>query len=224
MRERYAAGAKAREAELCCPMSCGLRTNLEAFLAWAASLDPRALSFPTAPEAYRFLGEGKSAANLKQMRAALSLAYKHWDLKNPFTTIDPPTNRNPRTIFRDVREICSLQLSAVLAEKLLPFVTLCGAWHSQALRLFRRNKHVRRSVSAQNSLTVSYFTPWCIASPNSSSSCPRCIQDTHPPVGVCGCFRSRRREAPYIEFQCMTVFRIIERSFGTSLGEAIKTR
>jgi len=36
-----------------------------AFLACAAaaSLDPRALSFPTAPEAYRFLGEGKSAPN-----------------------------------------------------------------------------------------------------------------------------------------------------------------
>jgi hypothetical protein len=45
-----------------------------AFLAWAAAagLDPRVLSFPTAPEAYRFLGEGKSAASLKQIRAALS--------------------------------------------------------------------------------------------------------------------------------------------------------
>ena len=68
-----------------------------AFLAWAAaaSLDPRALSFPTAPEAYRFLGEGKSAASLKQIRAALSFAYKHWDAKNPFAKIDPPlvTNR-----------------------------------------------------------------------------------------------------------------------------------
>jgi hypothetical protein len=43
-----------------------------AFLAWAAAagLDPRVLSFPTAPEAYRFLGEGKSAASLKQIRAA----------------------------------------------------------------------------------------------------------------------------------------------------------
>jgi hypothetical protein len=50
-----------------------------AFLAWAAAanLDPRALSFPTAPEAYRFLGEGKNAASLKQIRAALSFAYKH---------------------------------------------------------------------------------------------------------------------------------------------------
>ena len=63
-----------------------------AFLAWAAaaSLDPRVLSFPTAPEAYRFLGEGKSAASLKQIRAALSFAYKHWDAKNTFAKIDPP--------------------------------------------------------------------------------------------------------------------------------------
>jgi hypothetical protein len=35
-------------------------------------------------EAYRFLGEAKNAASLKQIRAALSFAYKHWDLKNPF--------------------------------------------------------------------------------------------------------------------------------------------
>jgi pimeloyl-ACP methyl ester carboxylesterase len=60
------------------------------FLAWAAaaSLDPRALSFPTALEGYRFLGEGKNAASLKQIRAALSFAYKHWDLKNPFAKIE----------------------------------------------------------------------------------------------------------------------------------------
>ena len=62
------------------------------FFAWAAaaSFDPRALSFPTALEAYRFLGEGKNAASLKQIRAALSFAYKHWDLKNPFGKIEPP--------------------------------------------------------------------------------------------------------------------------------------
>ena len=49
------------------------------FLAWAAasSLDPRALSFPTALEAYSFLGEGKNAASLKQIRPAISFAYKH---------------------------------------------------------------------------------------------------------------------------------------------------
>jgi hypothetical protein len=65
------------------------------FLAWAAaaSLDPRALSFPTAPEAYRFLGEGKNAATLKQCRAALSFAYRHWNLINPFAKIDPPIQK-----------------------------------------------------------------------------------------------------------------------------------
>jgi hypothetical protein len=44
----------------------------------------------TALEAYRFLGDGKNAASLKQIRAALSFAYKHWDLKNPFAKIEPP--------------------------------------------------------------------------------------------------------------------------------------
>jgi hypothetical protein len=28
-----------------------------------------------------FLGEGKNSASLKQIRAALSFAHKHWDLK-----------------------------------------------------------------------------------------------------------------------------------------------
>jgi hypothetical protein len=48
------------------------------FLAWAAasSFDPRSLPFPTALEAYRFLGDGKNSASLKQIRAALSFAYK----------------------------------------------------------------------------------------------------------------------------------------------------
>jgi hypothetical protein len=56
------------------------------FLAWAAAagFDPRSLPFPTALDAYRFLGDGKNAVSLKQIRAALSFAYKHWDLKNPF--------------------------------------------------------------------------------------------------------------------------------------------
>jgi hypothetical protein len=45
----------------------------------------------TALETYRFLGEGKDVASLKQIRAALSLAYKHWDLKNPFAKIEPPS-------------------------------------------------------------------------------------------------------------------------------------
>jgi monoamine oxidase len=39
-------------------------------------------------KAYRFLGEGKNAASLKQIRAALSFACRHWDLKNPFAKIE----------------------------------------------------------------------------------------------------------------------------------------
>jgi len=80
------------------------------FLAWAAaaSLDPRSLSFPAASEAYRFLGEGKNAASLKQIRAALSFAYKHWDLKNPFTKIDPPIHKEPQIrylLLADIRRL-----------------------------------------------------------------------------------------------------------------------
>jgi integrase len=81
-----------------------------AFLAWAAaaSFDPRSLSFPTALETYGFLGEGKNAASLKQIRAALSFAYKHWDLKNPFATIDPPLHKEPKIrylLLADIRRL-----------------------------------------------------------------------------------------------------------------------
>ena len=51
--------------------------------------DPRSLPFPTAVEAYRFLGEGGGAA--------LSFAYKHWDIKNRFAKIEPPLTRSPRS-------------------------------------------------------------------------------------------------------------------------------
>ena len=81
------------------------------FLAWtaAASFDPRSLPFPTALEAYRFLGDGKNAASLKQIRAALSFAYKHWDLKNPFAKIEPPLQKEPRstTCFLPISVVCS---------------------------------------------------------------------------------------------------------------------
>jgi site-specific recombinase XerD len=79
----------------------------KAFLAWAASwsVDPRALSFPTALEAYRFLGEGKNAASLKQIRAALSFAYKHWDMKNPFAKIDPPLHKEPQVRYLLLAEV-----------------------------------------------------------------------------------------------------------------------
>ena len=80
------------------------------FLAWAAaaSFDPRSLPFPTALEAYRFLGEGKNAASLKQIRAALSFAYKHWDLKNPFAKIEPPLHKEPQIrylLLSDIRRL-----------------------------------------------------------------------------------------------------------------------
>ena len=69
-----------------------------AFLGWAAaaSLDPRALSFPTTLEAYSFLGQGRNAASLKQIRAALSFAYRHWDVKNPFAKIEPALQKEPQ--------------------------------------------------------------------------------------------------------------------------------
>jgi site-specific recombinase XerD len=88
----------ARRRNLAANSRAAYERTWRAFLAWAAaaSLDPRALSFPTAPEAYRFLGEGKNAANLKQIRAALSFAYKHWDVKNPFAKIDPPLHKEPQ--------------------------------------------------------------------------------------------------------------------------------
>jgi hypothetical protein len=78
-------------------------------LAAAAGFDPRSLPFPTAlEEAYRFLGEGKNAASLKQIRAALSFAYKHWDLKNPFAKIEPPLHKEPQIrylLLSDIRRL-----------------------------------------------------------------------------------------------------------------------
>src|SRR4029077_12913093 len=62
----------------------------------------------TALEAYRFLGDGKNAASLKQIRAALSFAYKHWDLKNPFGKIDPPLHKEPQIrylLLADIRRL-----------------------------------------------------------------------------------------------------------------------
>ena len=57
---------------------------------------------------YRFLGEGKNSASLKQIRAALSFAYKHWDLKNPFAKIDPPLHKEPQIrylLLADIRRL-----------------------------------------------------------------------------------------------------------------------
>jgi hypothetical protein len=77
------------------------------FLAWAAAsnFDPRRLPFPAALEAYRFLGDGKNAAGLKQIRAALSFAYKHWDLKNPFAKIEPPLHKESQIRYLLLSEI-----------------------------------------------------------------------------------------------------------------------
>ena len=67
-------------------------------VAWcsAASFDPRNLPPATAQEAYGWLGEKKGAATIKQIRAALAFAYKHWDLKNPFAKIEPPLQNELR--------------------------------------------------------------------------------------------------------------------------------
>jgi hypothetical protein len=66
------------------------------------------LPFPTVLEAYRFLSEGTNAASLKQIRAALSFAYKHWDLKNPFAKIEPPLHKEPQIrylLLSDIRRL-----------------------------------------------------------------------------------------------------------------------
>jgi integrase len=51
------------------------------------------------------LGDGKNAASLKQIRAALSFAYKHWDLKNPFAKIEPPLHKEPQIRYLLLSEI-----------------------------------------------------------------------------------------------------------------------
>ena len=56
-------------------------------------------------EAYRFLGDGKNAASLKQIRAVLSFGYKHWDLKNPFAKIEPPLHKEPQIRYLLLSEI-----------------------------------------------------------------------------------------------------------------------
>ena len=78
-----------------------------AFLAWAAaaSLDPRSLPFPEALEIYGVLGKDKGPASLKQIRAALSFAYKHWDLKNPFAKIKPPLHKEPQIRYLPLADI-----------------------------------------------------------------------------------------------------------------------
>ena len=55
------------------------------------------------------IGSGrKNAASLKQIRAALSFAYKHWDLMNPFAKIEPPLHNEPQIrylLLSDIRRL-----------------------------------------------------------------------------------------------------------------------
>lgn len=51
---------------------------------------------------------------MKQIRAALAFAYKHWDLKNPFAKIEPPLQNEPQIrylMLADIRRLLA-QLSA----------------------------------------------------------------------------------------------------------------
>ena len=80
------------------------------FLSWAAAndCDPRQLSGATALQAYAWLSEGKGPATIKQLRAALSFAFRHWDLKNPFAQIEPPIHNEPQIhylMLTDVRRL-----------------------------------------------------------------------------------------------------------------------
>jgi integrase len=67
-------------------------------------LKPREHLLPWRPTG-SFLGEGKNAGSLKQIRAALSLPYKHRDVKNPFAKIDPPLHREPQIRYLALADI-----------------------------------------------------------------------------------------------------------------------
>ncbi len=58
------------------------------------------------------MGEKKGAATIKQIRAALSFAYKHWDLKNPFAKIDPPLHNDPQIRYLMLADIRRLLVHA----------------------------------------------------------------------------------------------------------------
>ena len=53
-------------------------------------------------------GRGEERRKPQQIRAALSFAYKHWDLKNPFGKIDPPLHKEPQIrylLLSDIRRL-----------------------------------------------------------------------------------------------------------------------
>ena len=62
-----------------------------AFLGWAAaaSLDPRALSFPTTLEAYSFLGEEEECREPQTDPHRTLVCLSTLDVKNPFAKIEP---------------------------------------------------------------------------------------------------------------------------------------
>jgi hypothetical protein len=59
-------------------------------------LDPRVLSFSYCPRSVPIFRGGEERREFKQIRPALSFAYKHWDVKNPFAKIDPPLQKEPQ--------------------------------------------------------------------------------------------------------------------------------
>jgi hypothetical protein len=67
-------------------------------------------------------GRKENGASLKQIRAALSVAYRHWDLKNPFPNIDPPIQKEPQIrylLLADIRWLLGY-LRAFRVEKEFP--------------------------------------------------------------------------------------------------------
>ncbi len=86
------------------------RRTWNRFLAWATAneFEPRKLSGPSVLQAYAWLSDGKGPATIRQIRAALSFAFEHWDLKNPFEKITPPIHNEPQIhylMLDDVRRL-----------------------------------------------------------------------------------------------------------------------
>jgi hypothetical protein len=51
---------------------------------------------------------GRGEERLKPIRAALSFAYKHWDVMDPFAKIDPPIQKEPQIrylLLADIRRL-----------------------------------------------------------------------------------------------------------------------
>ena len=128
-------------------------------VAAAASLDPRALSFPIAL-GYRFLGEGKNAESLKQIRAALSFAYRHWDLRNPFSKIEPPLQKEPQIRYN---RAFNLRLRAACRAIGVGGITALGLRHSAATILLNHLgkdlREIQELLRHKNIRTTVRYTP-----------------------------------------------------------------